>query len=351
MWKSAWIAAIITLTACGNNSSVGGGPGPGDDTPIGPNGELRGEANFAAIMKNLSRGQASVTPWAGSWWPYLSGGTSDADLKYESAHGASGAVSWELSHHGPSIPGVQDWWGHCNGWAAAATLYPEPRAPLNVGGVKFTIGDQKALLSEVAMEVNADFFGQRNDSNDPNDPTFQDVFPDQFFLVASNILGKGHQLIIDRYTGSQVWNQPLAGFITSAVTPDDYLGADPSAPGVYRVMVTTQIWWASDAVDTEFVTEPFNYADSDSFESRTFRYEVWLDAPLTFDRSGNIADSGNVILARQGETVTGGAWRNANLSLLNSYPDYMWIAHSISASTGFSNPDIDSAWVAGRFGH
>jgi hypothetical protein len=76
-----------------------------------------------------------------------------------------------------------------------------------------------------------------------------------------------------------------------------------------------------------------------------------MDAPLTFDSTGNIAGSGKVILARQGETVTGGVWRNANLTLLNSYPDYMWIAHSVSASTGFSNPNIDSGWVASQFGH
>src|SRR5205085_1724032 len=125
--------------------------------------------------------------------------------KYEAAHGASGAQSWELSHHGSSVPGLQNWWGHCNGWAAAAVLFAEPHATMPVGSTAFGVADQKSLLSEIAMEVDAAFFGSRANSDGSSDPAFQDIYPDQWFLVMTNYMGAGLPIIIDRYTGLQVW--------------------------------------------------------------------------------------------------------------------------------------------------
>ena len=39
------------------------------------------------------------------------------------------------------------WAGHCNGWAAAALLEPEPTAPVTRAGVDFSVADLKGLLS------------------------------------------------------------------------------------------------------------------------------------------------------------------------------------------------------------
>ena len=309
-----------------------------------------GQSNFAYLMNNYSTGRAKITPWVGYWWPYSEGGISSPAALYEQASGTTGAAAWEAQNHGPKVAGLQQWWGHCNGWAAAAALYPEPTLPVTQNGVTFSVADQKGLLSEIAMEVDADFFGQRDDSDDPSNLTFQDVFPNQFFMVLTNYMGNGLQVVMDRYTGSQVWNQPIAGYQHTPITPSDVIDPDPSAPGVYRVGVTTQVWWARDDVPADTLTGEFNFQDSANFQSRILRYEVWLDGPVSFDSSGKIANSGNVILARSGKFVTGGAWTNGTMDVMNSHPDYLWVPHRASTSTGFSNPNINQAWVGERFG-
>jgi hypothetical protein len=48
--------------------------------------------------------------------------------KYDAARGLrDGAQAWEVSMHGAKMKGAQGWWGPCNGWCAAAALYPKPR--------------------------------------------------------------------------------------------------------------------------------------------------------------------------------------------------------------------------------
>jgi hypothetical protein len=339
----------LALAGCGNGSDTDAGgsapyPGlPGSSNP-------QGERNLAILIRGALQGRVKTTPWAGSWFPYSSGGISQAASKYEGATGQAGAVSWEQEHHGPGLPGIQDWWGHCNGWAAAAALVPEPRKDASRQGVNFGVGDQKALFTEIAMEVSAEFFGTRYDTGGTSSAAFQDVYPNQFFLVMTNYIGRGFPVLLDRYTGSQVWNQPLAGYQTDAPSPQDYLGASPGAPNVYRLNLTTRIWWVRDDVEPGHLTEAFDFKDGPSYESRVLRYEVWLDGPVQFGSDGQISQAGNLILPREGNTVTGGVWRNGNLELNNSHPDYMWVPKAFAPSTGFANPRIDANWVRGFSG-
>lgn len=352
-WRGCAIAICLVFCACGRGSSseLAGNPPYQPVQPDEPAGALTGDANFFNLITKYSRGQVTPTPWAGYWWPFSEDGTANADAKYESVIGTSGATSWEKTNHGPNVPGIQDWWGHCNGWSAAAVLHPEPTAALTRGSVTFSVGDQKALLSEIAMEVDGDFFGHREtDPNDFTSLTYQDVFPDQFFLVLTNIVGSGRPLIIDRYTGVQVWNQPVVGYQIDPVTSADYLGADPSSPDVYRVMITLQVWWASDSVPGEYVTQPFQFADNDSFQSRVLTGEIWLDAPPQFDASGKLVGAGNVILTSQNGYVLGGQWHNGVTEGVQSHPDYMWIPFNEKPSTGYSNPDLDITQVKNLLG-
>ncbi len=341
---------LIAFSSCGDDGGGGGDQGgaAGPYPEPGPDGEIRGLNNFATLIERYSQGKVARTPWAGYWWPYLGGGIEFAVAKYDAAVSSSGAAAWERANHGPEVPGVDDWWGHCNGWAAAATLYAEPRSDRSAGGVPFTISDQKALLSEIAMEIYGDFFGRRAEGT--GTPEFRDVYPNQFFLVLTNYVGAGVPLIIDRYTGFQVWNQPLAGYRIEPIRPADSLGPDPSAPNVHRVLTTMTIWWARNDVPGDHVTEPFAFADGPSFESRTLRAEIWLDAPPVFDGEGRLTRSGNVVLGRQGESVIGGAWRTGDLPAQNSYPDYLWVARSPAPSSGFTNPRVDIGWVSSQFG-
>ena len=59
------------------------------------------------------------------------------------------------------------WWGHCNGWAAAAIMEREPIAPITAEGIRFEVGDLKGLLTESYWGVNSDFTGRRY--NKPSD--------------------------------------------------------------------------------------------------------------------------------------------------------------------------------------
>lgn len=353
---AAVILSIFSLQGCNMNTAQPGFSKPSNTSPsstptISPEPGVRAVTNFATLMKKFPQGRPTNSPWVGFWWPYSSGGIHDSAGLYEKATGKIGAVSWESANHGEKTPGLQDWWGHCNGWAAAAALFPEPIAPRVVDGIEFGIADQKALLSEIAMDVDADFFGTRNDDDDPSSPSFQDVFPDQFFLVVTNYVGNGLSVLLDRYTGSQVWNQPIAAYAHSPITPANVLLPDPSAPGVTRVNMTTQIWWARDDVQTGAVTGQFLYKDDDSFQSRVYHYELWLDGPVKFARDGQMLSSGNVILAKNGQTVTGGAWKGMSDDVMDSHPDYLWAPHRVGEAKNYSNPAIDATWVIANFGY
>jgi hypothetical protein len=342
------LALCFALYACARSGDPPTPPPP-PYQPLGPDGNVVGETAFAELLRRYSQGRATRTPWVGYWWPFSEGGISEAAERYEHAFGISGVKNWELTHHGQGASGFQSWWGHCNGWAAAAALLPEPRDSVNVAGTTFGVSEQKQLLSEIAMETRSDFFGTRDDTDDPTSPSFQDIFPDQFFLVLTNLAGAGGPLIIDRYTGSQVWNQPVAGYRISPVTANDDLGVDPSAPDVHRVRVTIQLWWARDDVAADAVTEPFEFADGQSYRSRSYRAEIWLDAPARFDSAGNLAGAGNVIVTRNSSTAAGGAWTNSDADLMETHPDYAWVPLDLQPSTGFANPELDANWIRTHF--
>jgi hypothetical protein len=313
-------------------------------------GEISAEGNLALLMKKYPQGSVKPTPWAGYWWPFESDGISEAAALYDQLSGTPGSLAWEQTHHGVNTPGMQPWFGHCNGWAAAASLYPEPRAAVDAGGGSFDVAHQKALLSEIATEVKADVFGSRQENpDDVSSLAFQDVFPDVFFLVLTNYVGNGRPLILDRYAGNQVWNHPIAGYRIDPIRPGDYLGASAQAHNVHRVMMNATVWWLKDDVEPGILTEPFEFKDGPSYESRSYRFELWLDAPPVFDASGALQRSGTIIVARQGGVALGGSWQNGELDVFNAHPDYLWVPHRISPSTGFSNPAINASWVESHF--
>jgi hypothetical protein len=296
------------------------GPGPGFR---GGDVALSAEKNFAFLINNYAQAKVEPTPWAGAWWPYGASGIAAGGFagssgaspagKYDAARGGqTSAQLWEMHNHGPHVKGIQGWWGHCNGWCAAAALFPEPRESVTVNGVTFGNADIKALLTEAGMAANADYFGTRVDyGNDYNTPKYTDTVPDQYLLVLTNYIGRQkHGVLIDRYTGDQIWNQPLAGYKIDYPKKEDYLGADPRAPGVYRILVTSTIWWMRDDVPANVVTPDFDYPaeDTETVQNRVLKMEVWLDGPVVFDADGKITSSGNVIVTREGEYFAGGAW-------------------------------------------
>lgn len=362
------VTSILTLQSCGKPESADfnfddvNAAGRSNPYPRFRGGDVAGEKNFASLINKYAQGKPKRAPWAGYWWPYKEsgiasnshGGNGSPAGKYDAARGhQTSAQSWEARFHGPGVKGIQGWWGHCNGWCASAALYPEPNASAKVNGIEFDIADIKGLLAEAGMSANADFFGNRVDfANDYNTPKYQDTVPDQYFLVLTNYMGKlGNTVLIDRYTGEQIWNQPLAGYRIEYPKPEDYLGADPSNPNVYRINVTSTIWWASDEVSASIQTPEFDFPanDTDVFASRVLTSEIWLDAPVVFGPDGKITSSGNVIVTRQGEYFFGGAWKMGEGFPVDAWPDYMWVPYSLVPSTDpdddSANPQIDIRWI------
>ncbi len=319
--------------------------------------EAAGERNFAKLIREHRQGQPRQQPWAGFWWPYTSNGIARSTSggspagKYDAARGGlTHSQRWEVANHGAGVPGVQGWWGHCNGWSVAAALFPEPRESVRVNGIEFTVADIKALLSEAGMFASADYFGDRVDSFDRNaSRKWDDPVPNQYFLVLMNYMGVHRRpVLIDRYTGGEVWNQPLAGYRFEEPKPEDYLGADPAAPNVYRMRATSTLWWMEDNVPAGAISPEFRFETNSMIKSRTLTMELWLDGPVEFDADGRISKSGDIVVARDGEFLVGGRWltRNGN----QGHPDYMWVPYSIikpdpRAPEKHSNPYIDIDWI------
>jgi hypothetical protein len=347
--------AALSLSCGKDNAAENDAAGEGPDSVYPPvptnddSGSVNSAKNLASLQSRFSQVAVSPTPWAGYWWPYSTNGISASAAKYDAAAGAgSSAASWESGSHGLGLGDVADWWGHCNGWAAAAILTREPRENKQVGGVNFGVADRKALLTEAFMEVTGDFLGTRvDDPSDRSSPAFMDLSPAQFYLMLTNVLGAQRRaLVMDRFTGYQVWNHPVVAAEHAAVTSEDYIGPDPQFPNVHRVNMATRVWWVDDNVAPDTITPEFAFTSpAGVFQSRVLRYELWLDAAPEFDAQGNLTRSGDIILARQAGVTAGGVWKNSGLSLENSHPDYMWIPTGVARSSGYKNPRISDNWV------
>jgi hypothetical protein len=333
----------------------------GPDRPFDPS-DLKGEKNFAKLINQFQQGKTEPTPWAGYWWPYTRNGIAAGGFtdnaspagKYDAARGhTTHAQEWEVKNHGAGVPKVQQWWGHCNGWCAASALFKEPHESIKVNQINFGIGDIKALLTEASMSVNADFFGERIDIDDPNSPKYWDTVPDQYFLVLTNYIGKlKRAVLIDRYTGSQVWNQPLAGYRFDYPKPSDYLGNSTDAPHVYKILLTSTMWWLDDGVAPDVQTHAFNFEEEDPtgvVQSRVLKMELWLDGPVEFGPDGKIVSSGDVIVTKKNETYVGGAWMMGEGYLVDAWPDYMWVPYTITKpfdpDEDYVNPYVDAEWL------
>lgn len=116
--------------------------------------------------------------------------------------------AWEILNH--YSPAGGSWWGHCNGWSAAAILNFEPTEERvnTIAGVefRFTTADQKGLLSETNYSSYSHFFGSRyyKDGDDISDLT-----PAAFHRIITFYLRDQRvPLVFDTDAGEQVWNFP-----------------------------------------------------------------------------------------------------------------------------------------------
>jgi hypothetical protein len=228
----------------------------------------------------LSR-EPSKMPWSGSWWPTgrfpppmaTAGGPLDKFDRYIAGLGLPplGARSWEaINHYKPGCP----WCGHCNGWAAAAILEPEPTGPVRVGMIDFTVGDLKGLLTEVHYTDAYDLIeGARDIVTGTRDDELKAIV---FHRVLLDWVMNGEPVIMDMTKKPMVLNHPVYRCqMTSRPDP-----IDPQ-----KTHVTATLWFVSARVSPDYVG---------TMGSQT-GYQYWITGdfqnPSDGDWEGNSLDN------------------------------------------------------------
>lgn len=284
----------------------------------------------------------------------------DADTAYE----------WEIKEHGTYQFGVGSWWGHCNAWAAAAVMEPEPVKDAVINEIPFNVGDIKGLLTEAWMESNSSFFGSRNDrhkdESDREKIDYQDVTPAAYHIFYADQIGNmDKSFVIDAYTGDQVWNHPIKSYwyqcepqyeipeggeagaekVNVKLTHyGGWYGGDPEVKDlgekdVYPVLCTSSFHYVSDGVGHDVLTEPYDFDsmtydkfksyNSSHFHKRTLTYVLWLTAPMDDENARIIGD---------------GEWNHGALSgYTDLHPDFMWqpTANGNDPSRTYENEFVD----------
>lgn len=193
-------------------------------------------------------GEAARKPWSGWWWPAndVVGGPRLFDPngplarydRYVEALGRPSPATQEWERAEIRFAGLA-WAGHCNGWAAASLLEPEPTAERVVNGVTFSVADQKGLLSSYHF---ADAAAWAAGSYE------KDLEPANFHREITRWMGgqrKGLVFTFKPYAvGDEVWSYPASRFET-------VIGPDPVEPDVW--LVKTTVWLVDNEVPAGFV--------------------------------------------------------------------------------------------------
>gem|GEM_PF-1713434 len=345
-------------------------------------------SDFKSIYNDYRVRQPKNVPWAGSYWAY---GTNGIAIKLADGKSPAGeydalfnstSEAWEKENHscdqytGETKKGCESWWGHCNAWSSAGIKELEPRAPLTYRGKTLSVGDQKAWITELWMDSGSLFTGRTNKSvktgawvKDSNSSTarerldygtgnnydaFWDVSPRQMFLIFTNYVGLLEQgVVIDRFTGEEVWNQPIVGYRILPIKESDVLAPETRGRStLYPVRVQMKIYWAHDGVAEEHVTKPFDInrtGDSEwvenfgeDYDGRYLAFKLFFDEPLIMD-NGKVSSVGKI--------VGDGIWAHQekpphSLDELNKgHPDFIWAPLELEQYASNSNPFIREANV------
>ena len=244
-------------------------------------------------------------PYSGHDYPDRAGGTLTAMKKYDAAfnRGRNSAADYEhedLTNHGKGLfkgqtrPGswigrarmrrAPHWYGHCNGWTAAAIRHAEPQKSVTRNGVTFSPADIKGMLAEVYMYNDHEFCGGVDAA----------LNPATLHVVISNWLGRGtHPVGMDTTLGKEVWNYPIYSYATKAKKIDDNtldvwmtIAYAASTPQEYekspRIRKEKYFHYSLDLNDQGEITGGEYYGDSDRIDM------LWTPlAPVQGGKKGN----------------------------------------------------------------
>jgi hypothetical protein len=268
-------AALALATGCSSAASPAALPGAPNAAPAAPVDaisksddptHLDGTAStlLADVISAKDVAQTFGTPddkipYPDTYWPFVNEGVDAHWLTRTSSPlekfigltaptSLSDAKDWEHANHGRGVKDVQDWFGHCPGWTAAAMLNAPVqhavRAKLGADGnlaqcasddrscTKFEVGDINALMAEIYVDAKTAFIGNRCDTAPA------DIARDQFGRIVRS--GKGCQglnpgsllvVLADRMkkqnlpvaidaqndmNTDQIWNQPAYRYTVNA---------------------------------------------------------------------------------------------------------------------------------------
>jgi hypothetical protein len=248
---------------------------------------------------------ANVYPWRGGPWAYHAGllfnGANSPMAKFDrffSARGdATQAQNWESQNH--SDIGVK-WAGHCNGWAAASTLRPEPTLPLYdaASQTTFSVSDMKGLLTEKDFCARIAFFGNRNNGLPGDDPL--DIYPQDFHNTIVYYVGQLHKPVVaDIHADPSIRNHVISGY---------YMTGVPVGPNTYDITMRLQMHQYDEGPsDTPGTAVTYN---------QDYRYRGVFNA--------------------QGQMISG-QWQSEN-------PDFLWVPLS-PMDCSPTNPNVTEARI------
>ena len=359
-------------------------------------------SDFKGLFNQVRVAQPEMVPWPGSFWPYRYSGTS---VKVENGEyvvngnsgrghspletfdkiggftGASSANEWEKQNH--TCDSIRDreekdscegWWGHCNGWAGAAIKEDEPKRGFQVGATKLNTSDVKGILSEVYLTSDSLFAGDTDKSTKtadglkdgwidrPNSSKYQsfwDVSPRTMFLILTNYVGLSKMgVVIDRFTGDQVWNHPVVGYRLLPIEGSKIKVQTRGGEKVWAVPMAIKLYWAYDGVNPGVISSGFN-VESDTKDTRAVEhslptttngetaYEVrLLEFTLFFDSEVTVSADGKKVLT-SGRFAGDGIWKMQENprsysagQLDDGHPDFFWLPlnPTLDTSGSYGNP-------------
>lgn len=291
-------------------------------TPMGPSADGSVDQNIETYWEHenipvqagkVQEGEfvASVAeeslPWKGYWYPYstqrMHDGLNSPMAKYDrfvarrAAATNPGSQEWEKQHH----VGGRSWSGHCNGWAAASVLVPEPRQSITdpFTGITFTPFDLKALHIERNYCPKLVFYGSRN-YGEPDDVE-GDIYASTFHNVLTYFIGELKKPVLtDLMRTVPVQNAVMSGYKMSIKKVDT---------NSFQVEARVRVHLYEDkANDDHGVARSV---------TKTYKYTLHTDSE---------------------GTITSGTWHSAN-------PDFLWVAIAKGNCGDDRNQLTDQFWL------
>lgn len=259
---------------------------------------------------------------------------------------------WIQKNHGKDVPGVQSWFGICQGWTGSAIMEKAPQKSITVrkyvssgrtylqrcttsttNCVNFTPGDITGLMAEAYAAADARFIGYRCDTSTVNfkyDKNGRIVQPEcrsnagTLFLTATNFIKKaGRSFAVNAVNNDEVWNQPAYQYVISQ----------------YKTVTKTEATKAVDPAETR--DYPWNTA-AVGFRRVTMRLDWAVETSPTANSAPPLVKNGKtydfILELDATGAVVGGEWIGASKK---EHIPFFWAP----TAPGAEVPGLDPAMV------